>query len=81
MYESVYRNPKAKSEESKVYEILHGIMQYYVDHPDKLPDDYKLIAREDGLRRAVCDYVTGMTDKYAMYQFSEIFIPAAWQVR
>ena len=81
MYEAVYRNPKAKSEESKVYEILRGLMQHYVDHPDQLPDEYKRIAKEDGLRRAVCDYVSGMTDKYAMYQFSEIFIPAAWQVR
>jgi dGTPase len=81
MYEAVYRNPKAKSEERKVSGILGGIYEYYVNHWGKLPSDYKEIAETDGVPRAVCDYVAGMTDKYAMYQYSEIFIPAAWQVR
>jgi dGTP triphosphohydrolase len=39
------------------------------------------IAREDGLSRAAADYVSGMTDKYAMSQYSELFIPEAWQVK
>ena len=81
MYEAVYHNPKAKSEERKVSGILGGIYEYYVNHPGKLPDDYRAIADAEGVPRAVCDYVAGMTDKYAMYQYSEIFIPAAWQVR
>ena len=81
MFESVYKNPKAKSEESKVLDILRGIWEYYVNHPEKLPQDYKNIADEEGLSRAVCDYVSGMTDKYAVYTYGEIFIPAAWQVR
>jgi dGTPase len=81
MYQSVYKNPKAKSEETKVLDILRGIFDYYVAHPDKLPDEYQTIAEEDGIRRAVCDYVSGMTDKYAIYQYGNIFIPAAWQVR
>ena len=81
MYEAVYRNPKAKSEEAKVNGILHGIWEYYFKNPDKLPADFAAIAEEEGLERAVCDYISGMTDKYAMYQYSEIFIPAAWQVR
>jgi len=81
MFQAVYINPVAKGEEHKVEDILRGIWQYYVNHPDKLPPEYQAIAEEDGLERAVCDYVSGMTDKYAMYQFGEIFIPAAWQVR
>ena len=81
MYEYVYRNPKAKGEESKVKTILAGIWEYYVNRPEKLPDDFKRLADEDGLERAVCDYVSGMTDKYAMYKYGEIFIPASWQVR
>ena len=80
MYENVYYNPKAKSEEGKVKGILGGIFEYYVNHPGKLPEDYGAIACRDGLERAVCDYVSGMTDKYAMYQYSQIFIPASWQV-
>ena len=81
MYEAVYLNPKAKSEESKVAGILGGIWDHYYKNPDKLPEDFGAIIEAEGLERAVCDYISGMTDKYAMYQYSEIFIPAAWQVR
>ncbi len=81
LFEAVYRNPKAKSEESKVKNILQGIWDYYIKNPNMLPEDYKLIAGREGEERAVCDYVSGMTDDYAMYQFSSIYIPAAWQVK
>ncbi|SHH48214.1 dGTPase [Sporobacter termitidis DSM 10068] len=81
MFQNVYTNVQAKSEEKKVYGILNGIFEYYVKNPDKLPGDFKRLAETDGLRRAVADYVSGMTDKYAVYQFSELFIPEAWQVR
>jgi dGTPase len=81
MYEYVYTDLRAKSEETKVHGILSGIFEYYIKNPDRMPNDYKKIAEQDGLRRAVCDYVSGMTDKYAMYQYSELFIPEAWQVK
>ena len=80
MFASVYKNPKAKSEEAKVMGILEGIFDYFIEHPEKLPDDYKAIAETDGLRRAVCDYVSGMTDKYAISIYRELYIPASWHV-
>ena len=81
LFERVYRNPKAKGEEAKVSNILSSIWEYYFKNPAKLPEDYKRIADEEGIERAVCDYVSGMTDDYAVYKFSSIFIPAAWQVK
>ena len=81
MYEKVYHNPVAKGEESKVESILRGIWDYYCKYPDKLPADYHAIAERDGLERAVTDYVSGMTDDYAVYQYGRIFIPAAWSVK
>ncbi|MBQ7737533.1 MAG: deoxyguanosinetriphosphate triphosphohydrolase [Oscillospiraceae bacterium] len=81
MFDSVYHNPLAKSEETKVENILRGIWEYYRDHPDRLPEDFRAIAERDGLDRAVTDYVSGMTDDYAMYQYSQIFIPMAWSVK
>jgi dGTPase len=81
MYDNVYLNPIAKSEESKVSGILGGIFEHYMKNPEKLPAEYRAIAEADGLQRAVSDYVSGMTDKYAMYVYGEVFIPAAWQVR
>lgn len=81
MYESVYYNPVAKGEESKVKGVLSGIYEYYVNHRDKLPEEFKLISENEGLERAVCDYVAGMTDGYAMEVYGSIFIPMAWTVK
>jgi len=79
--ERVYRNPKAKGEEAKVSKILGGIWEFYIKNPDELPEDYRRIANTEGVERAVCDYVSGMTDDYAIYKFTSIHIPAAWQVK
>ncbi|MEA4895516.1 MAG: deoxyguanosinetriphosphate triphosphohydrolase [Oscillospiraceae bacterium] len=81
LFENVYRNPKAKSEEAKVSKILGAIWDYYIGNPGKLPEDYRSITDEEGIERAVCDYVSGMSDDYAVYTFSNIYIPAAWQVK
>ena len=81
MYAEVYKNPVAKGEESKVGNILLSIWEYYVNHPERLPEDYRAIADEEGIDRAATDYVSGMTDKYVMDVYSELFIPKSWQVR
>ena len=81
MYENVYRNPLAKGEESKVENILRSIWDYYRANPDALPSDYRLIAERDGLERAVTDYVSGMTDDYALERYGDLFIPMAWGVK
>jgi dGTPase len=81
MYKSVYKNMKAKSEEKKVYGIVNEIFRYYYKTPDELPEEYRYISTQDGLNRAVADYVSGMTDKYAIHIYEKLFIPVAWQVR
>ena len=81
MMSNVYKNLKAKSEERKVLGILSKIYGYYINAPDELPEDFRRIAAKDGLRRAVSDYVSGMTDKYAIHVYEKLFIPEAWQVR
>ena len=81
MYEGVYYNPIAKGEERKVQNILGSIWEYYVNHIDELPVVYQSIADDEGPQRAVCDYVSGMTDSYALEVYSELFIPAAWTIK
>ena len=81
MFERVYKNPKAKGEEAKAREILKRLYEFYVRHPEKLPPDFQPQLSFDGMERTVCDYIAGMTDKYAMYKYDELFIPTAWQVR
>ena len=81
MYSDVYKNPRAKSEESKVEGILGRLYAHYTANPHKLPEDYRPIIEREGCERAVCDYISGMTDGYAMEKYGEIFIPFAWTVK
>ncbi len=81
MFERVYKNPVAKGEEVKARRILQELYTYYISHPEALPADFQPQLSFDGMERTVCDYIAGMTDKYAMYKYDELFIPLAWQVR
>ena len=78
MYDHLYLNSKAKSEESKVGGLLSALFGYYVENPDKLPEEYALIRERDEVRRAVCDYIAGMTDNFALETHRELFIPRGW---
>lgn len=81
MFERVYRNPVAKSQESKAKDMLKRMYEYYCKNPHKLPEDFQPQMSFDGLERTVCDYIAGMTDNYAVDKFTEIFVPEGWHVR
>ena len=81
MFERVYRNPVAKGEEVKAKDMLKRLYEYYITHPEAIPADFQPQLSLDGMERTVCDYIAGMTDKYAVDKFSEIFIPMGWHVR
>ena len=81
MFEAVYRNPKAKGEEGKAQDMLRSLFEYFQKHPDELPDDFQSIRAEEGVDRAVCDYIAGMTDPFAVEQFTRRFIPAGWSMK
>lgn len=81
LFSRVYRNPVAKGEESKARDIIKALYSHYSSHPEKLPADFIPQLDFEGISRVICDYIAGMTDKYAVYKYEEIFIPSAWHVR
>ena len=81
MFEKVYRNPVAKGEESKAKEMLCRLYDYYIRRPEAMPADFLPQLSFDGMERTVCDYIAGMTDKYAVDKYTELFIPSGWHVR
>ena len=81
MFDNVYRNPVAKGEEKKAKVMLQRLYEYYVRHPDALPEDFHPQLSFDGMERTVCDYIAGMTDNYAVDKYMELFIPAGWQIK
>ena len=81
MFDRVYRNPVAKGEESKAKDMIKKLYDFYYRNPQKLPEDFEPQLSFEGLERTVSDYIAGMTDKYAVDKFTELFTPMGWRVR
>ena len=80
MYDNVYTDSIAKVEEKKVDILVAELYKYFKQHPEKMPEMYHIIAREEGLDRAVTDYIQGMSDDFASVTFQNIFIPKPWKL-
>lgn len=78
MFSNLYLNSKAKVEEPKVEGILGALFKFYLNNTDKMDGLYQHIAEEEGKERAVTDFVSGMSDAYAVAMFEELFIPKSW---
>jgi dGTPase len=78
MFEHVYLAGPAKTEDRKAQGVLWDLLQHFEQHPELLPPEHQRIARRDGTKHAVADYVAGMTDRYALDTYASIFIPSGW---
>lgn len=79
LFENVYYNPKAKKEEKKAMELLERLFEYFCKNPDKMPEFYYKNTKNESVERCVCDYVSGMTDRYAIELYKDLFIPHVWE--
>jgi len=79
MFDRLYHNHAAKSEESKAQEMLLQLFDHYLGNIDALPGEFAERLGTDGLPRVVCDYVAGMTDRYAVTCYHRLFIPGGWR--
>ncbi len=79
LFDNVYYNPKAKKEEVKAMELLKNLYEYFVKYPQKMPELYQRNIPEEGVPRCVCDFVSGMTDRYAIDLYKDLFIPHVWE--
>lgn len=79
MFEHVYINSAAKAEEKKAKQLIERLYEYFKKHPEKLPEEYRTILRKTDRDRAVCDYISGMSDGYAVDIFNELFVPLSWK--
>ncbi len=81
MFDRVYQNPEAKSEETKAEVLMETLYHHYLKNLDKLPDEFlNLIAEGEPRERVVCDYVGAMSDRFAISVYEEIYIPKSWQI-
>lgn len=80
MFGAVYTNPVAKSEEGKAERIVMSLYKYYKDNVNLLPEFYDNIIERFGEEEAVCGYVAGMTDNFAVETYKSLVIPRSWMM-
>lgn len=79
MFKKVYRNPVAKGEEGKAIDLVEHLYKHFTDYPEKLPNEFLKMVDTHGAERVVCDYIAGMTDRYAVQVFNSLFVPYSWK--
>ncbi len=78
MFANVYTNPVCKGEEGKAALVVQDLYHYFAEHPEEMPEDYRRIAADESPERGACDYISGMSDRYALKVFEDLFIPSPW---
>ena len=80
MYTTVYVDKTAKREEQKVDKVIGELYEHYLTHIDRMSNFYVQLAYQEGRERAVTDYISGMSDEFAIRTFEELFVPQKWHV-
>jgi dGTPase len=78
--DNVYYNEVSYREFKKAYKLLQELYQYFGDHPEQMGTELLDPAKEQTLQQRVCDFIAGMTDRYALKAFEDIFLPKPWLV-
>jgi len=79
LFEHVYLSKRAKEEEPKSDGVVKALFRFYFEHPEAMPEEFRPAAPEE-LPQRVTDYIAGMTDRYAIGRFEELFVPASWRM-
>lgn len=79
MFDNVYLSFDAKGEEGRAQSMIGSLYDYFIKHPDELPEDYRRLRDEgDEPERVACDYIACMTDRYSISTYRRLFIPKSW---
>jgi dGTPase len=79
LFERVYLSDRAKEEEPKSFGVVQALFAHYLAHPEALPDEYHPSGPDELVQR-VTDYVAGMTDRFAIGVYEELFVPTSWRM-
>lgn len=80
MFRNVYTASEPKKEDAKAQRLIKELYYYYMDHVEQMPVEYLNLIwiRHEPVSRVVCDYIAGMTDKFAVSTFNRLFVPKSW---
>jgi dGTPase len=80
LFERVYTSPIIQAHSERARRVVCELYLYFCQHCEELPPLYRTIVDREGAERAACDYIAGMTDRYALETFERLFIPKMWSV-
>ena len=80
MFERVYRDQWRKAEEDRCDHVIQVLFRHFSEHPGEMPEEYILIGYREGTDRAVCDFLSCMTDRYAIRLDQQLFVPSGFQI-
>jgi len=81
MFDRVYQNQEAKSEENKAEILMETLYHYFYKNIDDMPREMlELIDRGEAREQVVCDYVGAMSDRFAISKYEELFVPKSWHI-
>lgn len=75
LFRHVYTDSPAKAEEGKVQALIERLYDHFVAHPEQMPEEFRRNPHGEPIERLVCDYLAGMTDRYATEVFTELYLP------
>jgi dGTPase len=75
LYKNMYRHYRVVRMGNKAGRILRDLFHAYAEEPQQLPPHFQERMEEDGLHRVVCDYIAGMTDRFALDEHRKLFDP------
>lgn len=78
LFSNVYNNSAAKAEDDKAKSLLISLFEYFSERPELMPSPYYDNVRTEGVGRCVCDYISSMTDRYAIDLYCKLFVPRVW---
>ncbi|MGZ8593621.1 MAG: deoxyguanosinetriphosphate triphosphohydrolase [Actinomycetota bacterium] len=76
LFEHVYLRDEARAEQEKAIGLVRALFAYFLDHPDRVPEEYHRAPGD--LPTRVADYIAGMTDRFALRIYEQLFLPQGW---
>ena len=80
LFNNVYNDQTFRVQEERADRMLTALYEYYMKTPEKLPEFYLNRLQKEDVDTVLCDYISGMSDVYAVKTFDQIFIPKNWKL-
>jgi dGTPase len=76
LFHRVYLRAEARAEQEKAMGLVRALFSHYLEHPEAVPEEYRAVPGD--LPTQIADYIAGMTDRFALRAYEQLFLPQGW---